>query len=87
MEKKIICIDVDIIVDGWSLDKTIYIANKYGYLIYDSYGPRKKGFDIKPYMLDPDEVMDKILVDVSTEEGKKTLELLNIKYTEDEQGD
>jgi len=83
MNKKIICIDVDSIIDGWDVNKTLEIAEHYGYLFYDSYRTRKSGFDIKPYMIDPDEVMDKVLVDVSTEEGKKTLELYNLKYKED----
>jgi hypothetical protein len=82
-KKQIICIDVDSVIDGWTIDKTVSIAEHYGYLFYDSHNTRKSGIDIKPYMIDPDEVMDKILVDVSTEEGKKILELYNIKYKED----
>ena len=82
MGKKVICIDVDSIIDGWDINKTLEIAEHYGYLFYDSFRTKKSGFDIKPYMIDPDEVMDKVLVDVSTEEGKKLLEVYNLKYKE-----
>lgn len=87
MGKKVICLDVNCVLDGWAIDKTMYIAENYGYLFYDSYNCKKLGLVCTPpYMVDPDEVMDKILVDVSTEEGKKLLEVYNFKYKDELNG-
>ena len=84
MGKKIICLNLAIIPSGWDINKTLEIAEHYGYLFYDSaLVKNSSGFGDTPYMIDPDEVMDKVLVDVSTEEGKKTLEFYNIKYKDD----
>lgn len=77
--KGIICINLDIIPDGWSADQLIAIAKETNYLFYDNYRTRKQGFDSKPYMLDPNEPMDKILIDISSEEGKKIYEEIKVK--------
>ena len=64
--------DLSIIPDGWGLEKLILIARDYNYLFYDSYRAIRLGCPKPyPYMINPDEPMDKVLVDLSTEEGKK----------------
>lgn len=81
--KGVICMDLSIIPDVWDLEKLILIARDYNYLFYDSYNAIKLGCPKPyPYMINPDEPMDKILVDLSTEEGKKIYAEIQLKLNQ-----
>ena len=84
MENKgVICMDLTIIPDGWDLEKTLKIARDYNYLFYDSCRAIRLGCPKPyPYMVNPDEPMDKILVDLSTEEGKKIYAEIQLKLNQ-----
>ena len=81
--KGVICIDLTLVPDGWGLEKLILIARDYNYLFYDSYNAVKLGCPKPyPYMINPEEPMDKILVDLSTEEGKKIYAEIQLKLNQ-----
>ena len=81
--KGVICIDLTLVPDGCGLEKLILIARDYNYLFYDSYNAVKLGCPKPyPYMINPEEPMDKILVDLSTEEGKKIYAEIQLKLNQ-----
>ena len=81
--KGVICIDLALVPDGWDLEKLILIARDYNYLFYDRYNAVKLGCPKPyPYMINPEEPMDKILVDLSTEEGKKIYAEIQLKLNQ-----
>lgn len=71
MINQLICYDLEIVPDGLEMNKLLYLAKETGYLIYDSFQARRNG-NAKPYpyMLNSEEKMTKILIDISTPEGK-----------------
>jgi hypothetical protein len=69
--KGIICYDLVLRPQDIEITTIFDIARKTNFLFYDSYEFSKYGYNAKPpYLLDGTE-MDKLLVDISTKEGKK----------------
>lgn len=75
MNNQLICYDLGLVPDGLSMDQLLYLAKETEYLVYDSYKARQNG-NLKPYpyMLNPEEKETKILIDISTPEGKSIYE-------------
>jgi hypothetical protein len=82
--KGIICYDVLLVPHFLMAEEVFKIAKETGYLFYNSFEAIKmKSPKPYPYMLEGD--MDKILVDVSTKEGKEIYDkLLNLEENEKE---
>ena len=69
--KGIICYDLILRPKDIEVTTIFDIAKKTNYLFYDSFESNQNGYNTRPpYLLDGTE-MDKLLVDISTKEGKK----------------
>ena len=71
---KVISYDLNSVPESWNFDKVAYIAEKHGYLFYDSHSGGNA-----PTMVNPLDEPTKIFIDVSTEEGKELLKRLDEK--------
>lgn len=71
-ERKIIVYDIVGCPQHKSITDVMHLAKKTGYLIWTSI--REDGHRsgaVPPYMANPNDIIDKILLDISTEEGRK----------------
>lgn len=68
----IICYDLNIIPDGITADKILYMAEKTGYLIYDSFNAVRNGCPKPyPYMINPEDASFHIFLDISDENNRE----------------
>jgi len=81
--KGIMVYDLVQIPECLSIDDIIEITKKTNFLFYDSTPTSKINPSGKPHMINPEEPMEKILIDVSTEEGKKIYEEITLKLKTD----
>jgi hypothetical protein len=80
MKNNIICYNLGICPEGLSLTTILEISEK-GYLIYDSTLVSKKHcLKNYPYVINKDKTFNKILVDISTEEGKEIYNKIKKEY-------
>lgn len=69
--KQVLCYDLNLVPQQINIDELFHIAEKTNYLFYDSFEAIRLGCPKPyPYMIDNSEPF-RILIDVSTEEGKK----------------
>jgi hypothetical protein len=72
--KDVICYDIVLKPKQIELEKLLWIMKESNFLFYDSYESITNGYESKPpYMLDGSD-MTKVLIDVSTSEGKEIYE-------------
>ena len=75
MNNQLICYDLEVVPDGLSIDNLLYLAKETGYLVYSSFQARRNGNPKPyPYMLNSEEKETKILLDISTPDGKTIYE-------------
>lgn len=72
MEKKVIVYDIVSVPSCMSIEDVLRCATETGFLFWESVRKdgRKNNCE-KPYMANPNDECEKILVDISTEEGQK----------------
>ena len=78
-DKKIIVYDIVFCPHYIIIEDVFKIAIETGYLIYESVGIDGRKTGNKPYMINPNDEIDKILVDISTKEGKEIYEKIKQK--------